>query len=283
MPAAPSPASSSYDVFRYSGGTGALVCSVPTASPLACDDTGLSPSTTYGYTVESRLGANWRSGQTPQVSATTAGVPNFLVELVTPGTKTAGTSFDLRLTARTDTPADPTYTGSHALTFSGPGQHPGYAAPSYPTSATFAAGVAVVAVTLRKAEAVTLTVSEGSRTGSTTVTVVAGAVAGLRYTSSSHDCSDGTADVVDNRGTWTTKVSRVDAWGNAVVGGPISVTVTKPTGAGGSTPASPLTIGLDASESSTATSYQIASGNPPAVTITAASGGLTPATCAVDR
>ena len=43
------------------------------------------------------------------------------VELVTAGNKTAGTAFDVKVTARNGTSTDGTYTGSHHLTFSGPG------------------------------------------------------------------------------------------------------------------------------------------------------------------
>jgi hypothetical protein len=288
VPAAPSPAPTAYDVFRYNGATGTLVCSaVPAASPRVCNDTGLSPGTTYGYTVEARLGANWLSGQTTQVNATTNAAANFLVELVTAGNKTAGTAFDVRVTARNGITTDTTYTGSHPLTFSGPGQNTGFAAPSYPASGTFAAGVATVSVTLRKAETVSLVVSEGaSRSGSTSVTVVAGAASRLWYTSSSHNCSSGAAFLNANGATWTSKVSRVDASGNPVAsGGALTVGVTKPGGAGGSVPTTPLTIAANATESGTATSYTIQTGQPPAVTITAAPSppGLTAATCAVDR
>jgi hypothetical protein len=284
-PASPSPAPASYDVFRYFNDTGTKICSATTN--LSCDDTGLSPSSTYGYTVEARLGTNWLSGQTTQVNATTnsapAGTPNFKVELVTPGNKTAGTAFDVRVTAQNGTTTDATYTGSHNLTFSGPGQNAGFAAPTYPTSGTFTAGVATVSVTLRKAETATLTVAEAARTGNTSVTVVAGAATHLRYTSSSADCSSGSAFLNSNGGTWTSKVSRFDASGNLAVGGVISVAVTKPAGAGGNTPTTPLSIANGASESGTATSYTIATGQPPAVTITAASAPLTSATCDVDR
>jgi hypothetical protein len=281
----------SYDVFRYSGATGTKVCGpVLAASPRVCNDTGLSPNTTYGYTVESRLGTNWMSGQTAQVDATTnaapVGTPNFLVELATAGNKTAGAPFDVRVTARNGTTTDATYTGSHNLTFSGPGQNAGFVAPTYPASANFLAGVATVSVALRKAETATLTVAEGARTGNPSVTVVPGAANFLRYTSSSHDCSTGAVFLNANGGTWTSKVSRYDSFGNLAGGAAISVAVTKPAGpppAGGSTPTSPLSIANGASESGTATSYKIADGQPPAVTITAASSGLTSATCAVDR
>ena len=287
-PAAPSPAPTSYDVFRYFGATGTKICSaVPAGGSLVCNDSGLSPSTTYGYTVEARLGNNWLSGQTTQVDATTdapSGTPNFLVELVAAGNKTAGTAFDVRVTARTGTTTDATYTGPHNLSFAGPGSNTGFAAPSYPASGTFTAGVATVSVTLRKAETVSLAVSESTRTGSTSVTVVAGAANRLWYTSSNKDCSSGAVHLVDNKGTWNTKVSRIDASGNPVASGAqLSVTVTKTAGAGGSVPASPVTINVNAAESTGATSYQIDAGTPPAVTITAATAGLTAATCAVDR
>ncbi len=289
QPPAAAPTPASYDVFRYSGATGTKICSaVPAASPRVCNDSGLSPSTTYGYTVESRLGTNWMSGQTTQVDATTnaapVGTPNFLVELVTADNKTAGTAFDVRVTARTGTTTDATYTGSHNLVFSGPGSNGSpYASPSYPASGTFVAGVATTSVTLQKAETVTLTVSEGARTGGTSVTVVAGTATHLKYTSSSANCSTGAVFLNSNGATWTSRVSRFDASGNLAGGGLISVAVTKPAGAGGSTPTTPLSIASAASESGTATSYQIAGGQPPAVTITAASAGLTSATCAVDR
>jgi hypothetical protein len=288
-PAAPSPAPTTYDVFRYIGGTGTKICSaVSSTAPRVCNDSGLTPSTTYGYTVEARLGANWMSGQTALVNATTnapPATPNFLVEQVVAGDKTAGTAFQVRITARTGTTTDTTYAGNKNLTFSGPGQNSGFAAPTYPANpVSFVAGVATVPVTLRKAETATLTVSEGGRAGSTSVTVVAGATSILRYTSSSKDCSSGTVFLNANGGTWSSKVTRLDASGNLVTAGTLTVGVAKPSGAGGSTPTTPLTIDDEASESATATSYTIATGQPPAVTITASAAGVaTSAACAVDR
>ena len=71
-PAGPSPAPTSYDVFRYQGPTGTKICSaVSSASPRQCTDDGRTAGTTYGYTVEARLGDNWLSGQTAQAEATT--------------------------------------------------------------------------------------------------------------------------------------------------------------------------------------------------------------------
>jgi hypothetical protein len=70
-PKAPSLAPTTYEVFRYIGGTGTRICSLPATSPRVCVDRRLPPGTTHGYTVESRLGANWLSGQTTPVPATT--------------------------------------------------------------------------------------------------------------------------------------------------------------------------------------------------------------------
>jgi hypothetical protein len=70
-PRPPSSAPTTYDVFRYIDGTGTKVCSVSATSPRACTDRRLPPGTTFGYTVEARLGANWMSGQTAPVPATT--------------------------------------------------------------------------------------------------------------------------------------------------------------------------------------------------------------------
>ena len=288
-PAAPSPAPTSYDVFRYNGGTGTKVCSaVPAGPSLVCNDSGLSPSTTYGYTVESRLGDNWMSGQTTQVDATTnapAGTPNFLVELVTAGNKTAGTAFDVRVTARNNTTTDTTYTGSHNLTFSGPGQNTGFAAPSYPASGTFAAGVATVNVTLRKAETVSLAVSEGARTGSTSVTVVAGAATQLVFTNSTTTTGSSTTEVpvsctfgctvsVDNNGTFTATVTRLDASGNAATGAQIQVDLTRSTTDRNTLTPTQLTIPLNGSESTGSFTVKLLNGSPD-VTVTAGSGTLT--------
>ncbi len=80
-------------------------------------------------------------------------------------------------------------------------------------------------------------------------------------------------------------MTRYDASGNPVTTGTVGINVTKPAGAGGNTPTTPLSIADGSSESGTATSYTIATGQPPAVAITAASNpaGLTSATCSVDR
>jgi hypothetical protein len=152
-----------YRVYRDGGAT--PVCQGTTAT--TCDDTGLSPSTTYSYTVESRSG-QWTSGLTSTVSATTDGVAavqSFLVSAGV-GTKTANVPFDVTITAQANGATDGTYTGSHAITFSGPS-----GTPTYPPSVSFSGGVGTASVTLTANETVTLNATDGSRSGSTSVTV----------------------------------------------------------------------------------------------------------------
>ena len=176
-------------VVRRTAPTTATVCTV-NAPTVACDDTGLSPSTTYSYTVQARLGTNWVSGQTTAVSATTSSPPTLNVSLS--GTKTAGTAFNVTLTATTNgTTTNTSYSGSKTITFSGPSDAPSGAAPTYPASVTFSNGVGTASVTLRAAETATLDATDGTISGSASVTVVAGTATQLQFSSSSPSCALG--------------------------------------------------------------------------------------------
>jgi hypothetical protein len=91
-----------------------------------------------------------------------------------PATATAGSSFSVGITA-----GDPygnkvsSYTGSKAVVFSGPSNAPNGQAPSYPASVTFTAGAGTATVTLYDAQDATLTATQGTLTGSDTLTVSA--------------------------------------------------------------------------------------------------------------
>ena len=175
------------------------------------------------------MGSFWSSGQTVAVSATTAtsASPNFLVELVTVETKTAGTAFSARLTARNSTTTDTTYTGNQSITFSGPANGPNGTVPTYPTTVTFTSGVGTALITLYKAETATLTATQGTRSGGASVTVRAAPATVLSFTSSSPDCSGGSATVLS--GSFTSKVSLRDAYGNAATSASnVSISVTTP-------------------------------------------------------
>ena len=286
-PAAPRPAPDTYVVTRTSPAAAqAVACTVPASSPLICDDGGLAPATTYGYRVEARLGAGWRSPLTAQATVTTDPAapitPSFRVEPVLPGAKAAGTAFGVRLTALAGAATDTAYTGSHVVAFSGPGLSPSGTAPTYPASVSFTGGTGTANVTLTKAEAATLAATEGARTGSTPVAVDAGAATALRYTGSSPSCATGSV-AVGNGGTFTSKVSRFDALGNPANGATTTaVNVTRSGSSGGTGPTpSLLSIGPEASESGQ-TSLTIPTGNP-TITMTASSGSLTSAVCTVRK
>jgi hypothetical protein len=87
---------------------------------------------------------------------------------------TAGTAFNETITAADQYGNTVTsYTGSKAMSFSGPSNSPSGQAPTYPANVTFAAGVGTASITLFNAQTVTLTVTAtvGSFQGSTSVTV----------------------------------------------------------------------------------------------------------------
>jgi hypothetical protein len=266
-------------VVRRTAPSTATVCTVapPTTT---CNDTGLAGSTTYSYTVESRIGTNWTSGPSGTVSATTTGVGTFIVSAGA-GNKTAGTPFTVTLTATTNGfTTDTSYVGVKTITFSGPGTAASGTAPTYPATVTFVAGVGSASVTLYKVESPTLNATDGTISGSTTLTVVAGSATQLLYTSSSVSCASGSV-IVGNGGSFTSKVTAYDTWLNPVVG-TRTVTVSK-NQAGGTLNPTTLNILAGASETSASTTFTLPVGNPPDTTVTAASAGLSSANCVVKK
>jgi hypothetical protein len=267
-------------VVRRTAPSSATVCTVG-APTTTCNDTGLTASTTYSYTVEARVGTSWSSGQTTAVSATTSGAPTFIVT-TSAGNKTAGTAFTVTVTATTDgTTTDTSYFGFKSIDFTGPSQAPSGASPTYPNFVFFWFGVGTANVTLVDAESATLSASDGTISGSAPVTVVAGAASQLRFTSSTPSCASGSV-IVGNGGTFTTKVTAYDAYLNPKTGAR-TVTLTRtPSGSGSWTPTS-LTIPAAGSETTASSNFKIPNGNPPNATVTAASTGLTSTTCVVKK
>ena len=76
---------------------------------------------------------------------------------------------------------DTTYTGNHAVTFSGPSNGPSGTPPSYPATVNFAAGIGTANITLVAAQTVSLQATDGTRSGATSVTVVAAAASKLGF------------------------------------------------------------------------------------------------------
>ncbi len=258
------------------------MCTVGSGT-FACDDTGLAGGTTYTYTVTARVGANWTSAASAPTSVTTP-TPGPFVVTIGSGSKAAGTALAVTIRATTNGVAtDPTYTGAKTLTFSGPGTSASGAAPGYPATVTFTGGVGTTTITLYDAESTSLTVADGARTGSRNVTIVAATPTQLRYSSSSPDCSSGTATVGSNR-RFTSRVTQYDAYLNPSSQSGSSRTVSLAASPNiGSFNRTSLTINRNSSESSQSFRYTMPTGNPPDVTIRASASGLSSAGCVVHK
>lgn len=217
-PPATGPAPTAYAVYRDGSSTALVSC-----TGLTCDDTGLTPGTSYLYTIVAQLGS-WTSQSI--VSVTTPDVARAFV-LSPVASQTVGTPFAVQITALAGGITDLAYNGARTVLFSGPANSPNGTVPTYPVTVTFTNGVGSATVTLVKAETAALTATEGPRTGSTPVTVSAGPGV-LSFTSSTPSCATGTASIGVNSGNFISKVSRgLDTYGNTASTGPqISVALT---------------------------------------------------------
>ena len=198
-------------------------------------------------------------------SATTTGVPTVSVA-VPPTTRTAGVSFAVVMTATTNgVTVDSSYTGTKTITFSGPGSSPSGAAPVYPATVNFVAGVGTATVTLVRAETVSLQATDGTRVGATSVTVAAATAARLGYTGSTPSCAAGSV-IVGNGGTFTSFVTLFDTYGNPATASVAQVIAlaSAPSGTGTLTPTS-LTVPAGSSQTSETFSFKLPVGNPPDV------------------
>jgi hypothetical protein len=152
--------------------------------------------------------------------------------VATPGEQTAGTAFNVTLTA-TDEWGNKTtgYAGSKTLVWSGPSNSPSGHAPSYPSTVstvTFTAGEGTATqLTLYDAASTTLKATEGTAVEGTSAafTVKAGAATQLAFTTSpSTPTAENTAFATQP------KVTVQDAWQNTAATNISSVTLT-PSGA----------------------------------------------------
>ena len=219
-------------------------------------------------------------------------------------TPAAGASVNLTTTAQ-DTYGNTatTYTGSHNITFSGASTSAGGTVPTVVNSAgtavafggetalTFTAGVAAVAssknglMKLYKAEAASLTASDGTVSTAAPLTVTVAAIAASKLALTGVTASAGSLSVscyftctvsgLGNSGTIKAKVAVTDTYGNVIsnLGSGHSVTVTTSTGtiSGGA-----LTIAsAGAAESSTQFQFTAPSSGNFTATITAATSAGT--------
>jgi hypothetical protein len=106
--------------------------------------------------------------------------------LSTPATATVGTAFVETITA-TDLYGNTAtaYAGPQGLAFTGPSDGPDGVNPAYPASVSFTAGVGTASITLAAAETTTLTVSQGTISGTSPTFTVAAAGAGPASTDTS--------------------------------------------------------------------------------------------------
>ena len=227
-------AGAQYKVTRTSGpGSQTTVCTVA-SSVTSCQDTGLTATTSYGYSVVAVLGTSWQSSSI-SVSTITA-TPTLAISL-SAAPYTAGTPITVQtITAKIGGGTDTTYSGSKSIAWSGLANSPSGQAPVYPSSSlTFVSGVASptgagAAFTAYAAGSNTLVGTDAaatSVTGSAPFTVINGTATQIVLGGSTTSLASGTTRVL----TATIK----DAAGNTVTGGTDStdsVTFSQPTGAG---------------------------------------------------
>ena len=165
-------------VLSYSGAK-TLVFSGPSNAPNAAPPTYPS-SVTFTNGVATNVPVTLVKAQTVDLTATQGGHNGQSIPIVVtaapataftvgaPATATAGTAFDVPLAADDSFGnLDLTYTGSHAIVFSGAASSPGPAVttPSYPSSVTFTDGAGTASIALYDRQTATLTATEGALVG----------------------------------------------------------------------------------------------------------------------
>lgn len=137
--------------------------------------------------------------------------------------QTAGTSFNITLTAvDANNNIDTSYSGSKTINYSGPGNAPGGATPTYTTTVTFTAGQATgVATTLRDAGTTTITATDGTLTGvaSSSLTVDPATATKLGFGTQPSNTGDAAAI------TPAVTAEVQDTYGNVVISSTAPVTV----------------------------------------------------------
>jgi hypothetical protein len=264
-----------YRVDRTTPSAVTNVCPSLATAAGTCQDTAPVAGSTNAYSVYARIGNLWQSLTPATVSVSVPAAVKSYAITPSPATATAGTAFSLTLTAKSGATTDTAYTGTKNLDWSG-GQTIGAFPPIYPATASFSAGVATVNVTLRKAGAQTLVVTDHDATaytGSVSVTISAAQPA-LSFT----NCPSS----FTRNSSFTTAVSRTgtDPYGNAT--GTAATTVTlAPFVSGGSNAnftTATLALGNGVLTTGTAT-WETANGNGTTTTFTGSAPGYVTASC----
>jgi hypothetical protein len=226
------------------------------------------------------------TGTSSSFTVSPAAASHFTVS--NPGTQTAGTAFNVTVTAldpwnNTDTNT----TGPQALAFSGPANSPNNTAPTYPGSVSFSSGVGTASITLTDAQSTTLTAALGGVSGTSASFTVngTGTRAGISLASittnpnpvltcsgamSSRTCSS-TGEPNNSGNVLTAKIQLADAYGNAVTNTTgFSIAITLSVGAtNGTVLPSSLTIANGSTTTSTAFTLTRSTGGGKTVTMTA--------------
>ncbi len=210
----------------------------------------------------------------------------FTVTAATP--QTAGTAFNVTITAKANGVTNTNYTGSHAMSFSGPATSPNGTAPTYPANVTFTNGVGTASVTLTKAETTTITATSGNLSGTSGSVVVNAAPASVIVLSncnlngSSVACA-ASFNLGNSPGNVKANVSVTDAFGNTPAATTVSFTITSANGNYTVTGSSvSITSGTTSSTQFTVTHANNAS-NSAVITVHATSGSYTDLTFTVNK
>jgi hypothetical protein len=238
-----------------------------------------------GYTLAALSGG--LAGATSNTFNITVGSANKLAFSQQPSSSTGGVAFGTQPAVTVQDAGGNTVTSSTASVTLAIGTNPGGGTLTCTANPKAAVSGSATFAGCKIDKAGTGYTLGASSTGLTNATssafnISAGPAAALTLTSSSPSCSSGSVNV-GNGGTFTSKVSTVDAGGNiTTVAASTSVTVTR-SPAQGTLIGSSLTIASGASETGGSFSEQIPTGNPPDIVVAASSPGLTSVSCTVKR
>jgi hypothetical protein len=127
------------------------------------------------------------------------------ISVAGPGTQTAGTPFNLTITAKDSFGNG--VSGAQSLTFSGPASSPNSTTPAYPSSVAFTGGEGKATLTLADAQSTAITVAQGSIKGtSTSFTVNPAGASSLSLAATTTTPAAGAADNVT--------INALDSFGN---------------------------------------------------------------------
>ncbi len=211
-----SPSFTGVKTVTWSGAASSPNGKAPSYTSSVTFNAGVGNATTTLYNVQT-LQLTAKQGSTTVYTGTSApfsvgpGAASVL-SLASPGTQTAGVSFNQTLTAfDAYGNAATTYNGSPSLSWSGPSNAPDGTHPSYPSNVSFTNGLGSASITLFSAQTTHLTAAQGSLSGtSPNFNVGPNATAALKPATPSSSPTAGTA--------FNETVTATDNWGNTTPG-----------------------------------------------------------------